>query len=41
MTQKVYVAKNKVAKPKVFIPVLPGSNCDYDTLWHLKQPVQR
>lgn len=27
----VYVAKNKVAKPKVFIPVFPGTNCEYDT----------
>lgn len=28
---KVYVAKNKLAKPKVFIPVFPGTNCEYDT----------
>ncbi len=28
----IYVAKNKVAKPKVFIPVFPGTNCEYDTL---------
>lgn len=34
--KKVYVAKNKVAKPKVFIPVLPGSNCDYDTFMAFK-----
>ena len=27
----VYTAKNKVAKPKVFIPVLPGTNCEYDS----------
>jgi phosphoribosylformylglycinamidine synthase len=27
----VYVAKNKVAKPKVFIPVFPGTNCEYDS----------
>ncbi|MCR5202750.1 MAG: phosphoribosylformylglycinamidine synthase [Lachnospiraceae bacterium] len=27
----VYVAKNKIAKPKVFIPVFPGTNCEYDT----------
>ena len=26
---EVYVAKNKVAKPKVFIPVFPGTNCEY------------
>ena len=26
-TDKVYVCKNKVAKPKVFIPVFPGTNC--------------
>ncbi|MHB8130291.1 MAG: phosphoribosylformylglycinamidine synthase [Mobilitalea sp.] len=28
----IYIAKNKVAKPKVFIPVFPGTNCEYDTL---------
>lgn len=28
---KVFVAKNKVARPKVFIPVFPGTNCEYDT----------
>ena len=27
----IYVAKNKVAKPKVFIPVFPGTNCEYDS----------
>ena len=27
----VYTAKNKVARPKVFIPVFPGTNCEYDT----------
>ncbi|MDF2485307.1 MAG: phosphoribosylformylglycinamidine synthase [Herbinix sp.] len=30
--KQIYVAKNKVAKPKVFIPVFPGTNCEYDTL---------
>ena len=30
-TDKVYVCKNKVAKPKVFIPVFPGTNCEYDS----------
>ena len=29
---KIYVAKNRVAKPKVFIPVFPGTNCEYDTI---------
>ena len=28
----IYTAKNKTAKPKVFIPVFPGTNCEYDTL---------
>ena len=28
--KKLYVAKNKVARPKVFIPVFPGTNCEYD-----------
>jgi len=27
----IYVCKNKVAKPRVFIPVFPGTNCEYDT----------
>lgn len=29
--KKIYIAKNKIAKPKVFIPVFPGTNCEYDT----------
>lgn len=28
----IYVTKNKIAKPKVFIPVFPGTNCEYDTM---------
>ena len=28
----IYTAKNKIAKPTVFIPVFPGTNCEYDTL---------
>ena len=27
----IYVCKNRVAKPTVFIPVFPGTNCEYDT----------
>lgn len=30
-TKKVYTCKNKVAKPTVFIPVFPGTNCEYDS----------
>lgn len=30
-TKDVYVCKNKVAKPTVFIPVFPGTNCEYDS----------
>lgn len=29
--RKIYVAKNKVAKPEVMIPVFPGTNCELDT----------
>ena len=29
--KNIYVCKNKVAKPTVFIPVFPGTNCEYDT----------
>ena len=28
----IYTAKSKIAKPKVFIPVFPGTNCEYDSL---------
>ncbi len=28
---EIYVCKHKVAKPKVFIPVFPGTNCEYDS----------
>ena len=31
-TKEIYVCKNKVAKPRVFIPVFPGTNCEYDSL---------
>ena len=30
-TDKIYVCKNKVAQPTVFIPVFPGTNCEYDS----------
>ena len=30
-TDKIYVCKNKVAKPHVFIPVFPGTDCEYDS----------
>ena len=30
-TDSIYVCKNKVAKPTVFIPVFPGTNCEYDS----------
>ena len=30
-TKEVYVCKHKVAKPTVFIPVFPGTNCEYDS----------
>ncbi len=28
---KVYVCRHKTAKPHVFIPVFPGTNCEYDS----------
>ncbi len=27
----LYVCRNKIAKPTVFIPVFPGTNCEYDS----------
>ncbi len=29
--KNIAVATNKIAKPRVFIPVFPGTNCEYDT----------
>ena len=31
-TKEIYICKNKVAKPTVFIPVFPGTNCEYDSV---------
>jgi len=30
-TDSIYVCRHKVARPKVFIPVFPGTNCEYDS----------
>ncbi|MCM1179105.1 MAG: phosphoribosylformylglycinamidine synthase [Clostridium sp.] len=30
-TSDIYVCRNQVARPKVFIPVFPGTNCEYDS----------
>ena len=30
-TDQVYVCKHKVAQPTVFIPVFPGTNCEYES----------
>ena len=29
--KEIVICKNRVAKPKVFIPVFPGTNCEYDS----------
>ena len=29
--ENIYVCRHKVAKPTVFIPVFPGTNCEYDS----------
>ncbi|MGL4738333.1 MAG: phosphoribosylformylglycinamidine synthase [Cellulosilyticaceae bacterium] len=29
--RRIYIAKHQIAKPKVVIPVFPGTNCEYDT----------
>lgn len=29
--ESIYVCKHKIAKPTVFIPVFPGTNCEYDS----------
>lgn len=30
-TGSLYICKHKTAKPRVFIPVFPGTNCEYDS----------
>ena len=30
-TDTVYICKHKTAKPTVFIPIFPGTNCEYDS----------
>ena len=30
-TEQIYVCRHKVARPIVFIPVFPGTNCEYDS----------
>jgi len=30
-TDNIYICRHKVAKPTVFIPVFPGTNCEYDS----------
>ena len=36
-TENIHVCENKVAKPKVLIPVFPGTNCEYETAEQFKQ----
>ncbi len=31
ISDKVYSLKDRIAKPTVFVPVFPGTNCEYDT----------
>jgi phosphoribosylformylglycinamidine synthase len=35
--KEIYTPKIKVAKPKVLIPVFPGTNCEYDTAKQFEQ----
>ena len=30
-TKDIYICNHKIAQPKVFIPVFPGTNCEYDS----------
>lgn len=29
--RSIFVSQNKVARPRVFIPAFPGTNCEVDT----------
>ncbi len=31
VVNETYKCKTKIAKPKIFLPVFPGTNCEYDT----------
>lgn len=31
-SNSLYICKHRVAQPKVFIPVFPGTNCEYDSM---------
>ncbi len=31
-SKKIYINKNKIAKPNVFVPIFPGTNSEYDTI---------
>jgi len=31
VAENIYICKHKVARPKVFIPAFPGTNCEYDS----------
>ncbi len=31
MTSDIYICDHKIAQPTVFIPVMPGTNCEYDS----------
>ena len=30
-TSDIYICDHKIAQPTVFIPVMPGTNCEYDS----------
>ena len=30
-TKEVHICEHKIAQPTVFIPVFPGTNCEYDS----------
>jgi len=32
LTKKIHVSSRKCKRPKVFIPVFPGTNCEYDSM---------
>ena len=40
-TKDVHICSHKIAQPTVFIPVFPGTNCEYDSTKHLKERERR
>ncbi len=39
--ESIHICSHKIAQPTVFIPVFPGTNCEYDSTKAFERPVQK